>query len=619
MDIGGLIPAALRYPWTGADRSEREDTFLDNSSRGGFTVATYEDWNQALKRYFTEGVPGGTRIFLSIDDDVLIEIGGNLAVGEPNGALEAAATQRSNTTAGPESVRGEVVEQSGIAGFCLAVRRRVWHGDRIDTSEIIGRQADGAPLALGFLCAMVLAASRMAEEEEISQLNYFARLRGVLDIPHGQGRPRGLPHGTEEPLWLEWNRWVLEDGLLPTARRGEGPTRYIQYPISQALLRGADKARLRGLFAARRWRTDWDAESLFSQVRQDAVQLTRHLRELLSTTERSEALMDAIHDVYEVWREDPTSDSASTRVHASRLFAGIYRVEDPIHGEVAYHLYPRMARGRTLSDVRVGQPDGARTLTEERRGWYLPLSPVTREELENGAHYPVEQSSDLEWLILPPRDFWILLPDADAPGSGVFASWGSPPLGVPFILLCKSELVTQLTHLRDEGLVEWTGSPEAALDGSWVELRDCMAVSGSWAGVFIESGELFDALRPSVSINLVPSGGLRIPDPSTWIDRYGPQITVYSVTTDEVEISVRRIVDDSVVWERTHPTNNAVVVPWPGPGDYTVEAAYADQASQRLIKIIGWDQASLASLGRGEATQLGKALVRGAAIDEVAT
>jgi len=55
----------------------------------------------------------------------------------------------------------------------------------------------------------------------------------------------------------------------------------------------------------------------------------------------------------------------------------------------------------------------------------------------------------------------------------------------------------QLERLRNEGLIEWHGDPLVPFeDVSWLEIQDCMVVSSAWSGVFIPSGELYDALRP---------------------------------------------------------------------------------------------------------------------------
>ncbi|MEH1846591.1 MAG: hypothetical protein V7L25_16750 [Nostoc sp.] len=40
-------------------------------------MANYTDWNKALISYFISGTPHGTKIYLSVDEDVIEHIGYN--------------------------------------------------------------------------------------------------------------------------------------------------------------------------------------------------------------------------------------------------------------------------------------------------------------------------------------------------------------------------------------------------------------------------------------------------------------------------------------------------------------------------------------------------------------
>jgi hypothetical protein len=108
--------------------------------------------------------------------------------------------------------------------------------------------------------------------------------------------------------------------------------------------------------------------------------------------------------------------------------------------------------------VQVQYQDGTHYLQEDRSGWYLPIGePLKINEIECGVKCSISNPSILDKLILPSRDFWILTPDPENPDSGVYASWGTPELGTPFILLCKEELLKDLERLKDERLLEWDG------------------------------------------------------------------------------------------------------------------------------------------------------------------
>jgi hypothetical protein len=222
-------------------------------------MASYREWNQALVSYFTSGVPRGTKLYVSVDDDVLERIG--LEFGKDTGV------------------------NNGRDDFLIAVRKKVIIDQQVNLSNLRGCDSDGLPKSIAFLSATVLAAYQMAEEEKISELNYFRRLQKILGLS-GACRPPGMEfgYGAEEPLWKEWNLWLRQQGFLPSAVRGRGgPTTYINYPISQSLLRHADKNRLLDLFNEKQWTAQWDAQTLFIHVRRETSRLCQHLKELLTS------------------------------------------------------------------------------------------------------------------------------------------------------------------------------------------------------------------------------------------------------------------------------------------------------------------------------------------------
>ncbi|NJK82064.1 MAG: hypothetical protein HC914_20295 [Chloroflexaceae bacterium] len=199
-------------------------------------LGSYDVWNHAIATYVTAGVQRGSTVYLSIDDEVLEQI------------------QR----------RLQTRQDQPPEDFLKAVRQRVVLGRHVELMGIRGRNRYGEPNGIAFLAAMVLAASRMAEdeEEEIASSNYFTRFCEVLNIDQDGGRPLGMRSGAEaeEPLWREWIVWLGEIGLLSSARPGEGATRYTSYPISQTLLRGTDRDRLRRLFQELHWPESWDVD-----------------------------------------------------------------------------------------------------------------------------------------------------------------------------------------------------------------------------------------------------------------------------------------------------------------------------------------------------------------------
>lgn len=531
-------------------------------------MSTYEEWNQSLVNYFLQGVPRGSKIYLSVDEDVLEQVGQCFSSSPLNG--------------------------SWVADFQAALRQKVLRQEDGEISLDILRSYNSlqVPHGVAFLSACVLAASQMANDEKISELNYFKRLREILGVK-GSSRPKGMKVGAEaeEPLWIEWNQWLLKEGFQPSAYPRNGPQKYINYPISQCLLRQADKDKLQYLFVEKQWDAQWDAQTLYVQVRREKQALSGHLQNLLEDKRRHEAVTEVIHEVYEQWKAQGSPSTPRTsrgqRTWSPNLFAGLYRTEDPILGEVEYYLYPRQQRGRKLESVQVQYQDGTHDLQEDRSGWYLPIGePLKINEIECGVKCSISNPSTLDKLILPARDFWMLTPDPENLDSGVYASWGTPELGTPFILLCKEELLKDLERLKDERLLEWDGEPYPIDSASsWRELDQCMVLSQTWDGVFVENQALKNALQPKVSLSISFSGGLRIPQQRGWLEGYPPQVTVFGFSP-RVALEVIDLIDGTELLTRSQDTNQPYPLDLPKKGTYLVRAKHSKEVAEKVLHIL---------------------------------
>ncbi|MBD2580160.1 hypothetical protein [Oscillatoria sp. FACHB-1406] len=535
-------------------------------------MVSYTDWNQALADYFVRGVARGTYVYLSVDEDVLERIGNNFD--------------------------NSPIDGKWSHDFRRAVRDKVIFEGQVNLKSVQGHTPQGLPQGIAFLGATVLAAYRMAEEEKIDQNNYFRRLQEVLFISPVQScRPRGMKPGDEEPLWQEWKRWLMEQGFLTSAQQGEGPTKYISYPISQSLLRRSDKERLCQLFKEKQWHIPLDAQILITRIRQEASRLTRHLKDLLAgarSAQRYEAIAESIHELYEQWRDNGFAEGKkASSISTRNLFAGLYRAEEPFLGEVEYYLYPKQPRGLRLEQVEVWAKDNLLTLREERPGWYLPEIAVGEAELESGVTYPIPSPDLFSFLILPQRDFWVLTPDPENPDSGIYASWGRPTLGDRFILLCKAELLPQLELLRTEGLLQWNGEPDNPFGNSdWIEINQCMVISKAWSGVFIQNQELYEALKPAASLSISLSGGLREPNRGAWLAEYGPKVTVFGFYPN-AKLKVTRLSDGHPLVSKSINTNVSLTIEFIETGDYLIEASCSGESTELLAKIINCNQLSL--------------------------
>ncbi|QEQ01347.1 hypothetical protein FFX45_08100 [Thermosynechococcus sp. CL-1] len=552
-------------------------------------MSNYSDWNASIISYFTQNVPYGTKIYLSLDDDTLGKIG--------------------------NSFNRDCNHESWVTNFCQAVRDVVVKGEGIDLETVSGLDDWGYPKGVAFLGIMVLAANQMAEDEDskLDETNYFSRFRQILNLPKdGQpSRPKGLhikqnEDAPEKVLWETWNRWLLEQGFIPTAKEGSGKQRkYINYPISQSLLRNTDKDRLIRLFTKKQWQTRWDEQTLFAKVASEYSTFTQHLKKLIDDRSRYESVAQAIHETYEDWlaKGSPSTLTGGTkhREWSHQLYTGIYRTEDFL-GNIEYYLYPKQQKGRSLGSLTV-EVNGERwDLREDRAGWYLPIGqPLLRQEISQGKTYQINPNTQVEKLILPKRDFWILVPDPDNPESGVYASWSSPKLGEQFIILFRESLFTDLQRLRDENLIQWEGDRDTKYlvfgdNSDWYEVYQCQVLSKAWDAVFIQSAELKNELQPKTSLSISFSGGLRVPKKNnTWISDHLPQVTVFAFHPT-VAVEITNITTNETVYsDQSFSTNQRHSIPNLTQGSFIVSATCSGQSAQGLIKVVTWDEIDFTS------------------------
>lgn len=570
-------------------------------------MANYITWNNAIFKYITNGIPLGSRVYLAIDRDAIEEIGDLLE--EP------------------------VQVDSWVDDFLLAVRQKCIKQGEVQVKRLLPRRlnTEEFPPYIAFLSATVLAATYMSgdEEDEISSTNYFRRLNEVLGFPESGGRPKGMSGGkeSEEPLWQHWNKFLSAKGFMPTAKPGpEGARRYINYPISQTLLREADKDNLWAHFTSRNWSFHLDIDTVAARIRRNAEYLNQHLRSLLNVqdadnTSRYEALLEAIYDVYESWQTGghrTLHRKGSWRTNRN-LSARLYRVIDPFSDHCAYHLFPQQVRRLNIQQAVVHYQGQSFPLYQERPGWYQPLWKLTVIELNDGLIAEIQTADKPKQLILPGRKFWVLTDDPEFPDSGTYAAWGGrPELGQSFILLCRTELEDDLEKLRNEGLLKWhTGPVKLPNYGDWVEYRGLMVISQAWSGIHLRNDDLYESLRPNTSLNISLNGGLKIPNTGGWLVGYGPQVTVYSFH-NHVHLDIYKYTNPDVpVRSRDIPANQ-VVKPdwWSEPGDYLLEASSGDVFTERLVKIMDWDSVVTLAPPQKLPLEIGNGTVMGAIVTQ---
>ena len=543
-------------------------------------MPTYKQWNKAISEYFSEGLQVGSIFYLSVDDNALDDI------GEVHFAQEA--------------------DVETVQDFLEAVRRECVRnlGTRISLVGISDMPTGkDAPNCVAFLAAMVLAAHRMETDIEVTTANYFTRFREVFDLSTDkEGRPLGLnPAGREEALWWTLNLWIMRNGWIPSARRGRDiSSRFINYPISQALLREGDKRHIeqkirqdaKGVFDRERIGV-WFQESAYGLP-------TAYLRNLANeaktaTRERFDAIIGAVYNAYlEIdWSASLESvyqaKSVRSRRAIHRLTSGLYRDEDFLFGTVNYYPYPEKPVHLNARELYVYNGEESELLEEERENKFVPLP--WQANLKQGQKYSMKGASGIFDLVLPDKDFWILIRDPYDESSGVFASWGHPTTGEPFLLLCDASVRPQAEFLKEKHLLSWKREyplPEPYI--GFIEYRECEILTENWNEVSYSNSALFKALKPRDSASISLRGGLKAGgNRNAWMVGYLPKLVVSSAS-DPVVRMLDAMHTGSPLLNSPVSSGEPITLPEVQEGEYFIEILIADErASIRRMSVVDWE------------------------------
>jgi len=560
-------------------------------------MVTYEAWNKALFDYTLTGVPKGSRVYLPIDNEAIAWVADDL--------------------------------QTTPDDFSEVVRLRCVNNGTVMLNRVFvenPRDYIAPPRYFAFLCAMVLAAHRMGENEDSSLNDYFTYFNEILGLGISK-RPPGLERGGEESLWKDWAFWLRYNGYLSTAVKTSD--RYYTYARSQAMLRGLDKSHLWQHFGSNggRYISRPGKGELTAQLRADTKFTTthfpKHLRDLLDTegkigATRYDDLADALDETFDAWIENGRpSERAKTHQTAApaTIRAGLYRTEDYLSGEVTYYLLPRQPRHIQAEKAIVTYEGEPYRLLPDRSGWFEPLPfPLSLTDMENGFTLPLQGIDRIRALTVSANDFWILPPDPDDVGSGVYASWTDhPELGVPFVLLCRPKLKTDLEILRDENLIAWSGQIE--IDG-WIEYSGVMVLSDVWSEVNIDHKELLNQLRPRTYLGIALGGGLRDTKTGAWLVESGP-VVVVNAFAKQVSLTLLDLSDDSLIDTfDSLKHGESAPIKWLQAGDYMLSLQAEGQKYERFVRIVDWSELTLAPTEKMATLSINNHSIFGATVSE---
>jgi len=216
------------------------------SRRGLTPYETYRKWNEQLNQYFLTESNGGNPLYLDPDDGLFAHLENRFRLETGTGRARFVAMIR-DILEDPDS-RENLFDRVDVD----LARWKKDAGDRRGATEL--KEMAFPPPVTALLAMTVLAAQEMDESSAggkyISSTNYYEHLLKILGLDEQHKEKLRRDFVVTEAFWESFSWWLDEmDGRfgLPSAR-ATNSQRYVGLPVSQALVRAADRRALRRMF-----------------------------------------------------------------------------------------------------------------------------------------------------------------------------------------------------------------------------------------------------------------------------------------------------------------------------------------------------------------------------------
>ena len=344
----------------------------------------YETWNQVLAGYYFRPDRAGRPVYLSVDDEELEGLAPDAGV-EKEQAAESLAT----------AVRREFTSSSAFGLYAEFFKA---------TREWRKGGAAGPPPYVALHALAALAGSRMASDGQVAGNNYYVRYNELIGMPADSGQPWGFDD--LRGLWEDLHRWLQDDcgeRLGRSTVRKHPTLAHVGYPISQCLLREADRRRLTEFFRAARLEPGDEiaASQLFTYLRNWAhpgCGLTSPAIAVIQNASASvaEEVAEIVKDEFAAWRGELLDERGRLRAE----IALVLEVKQGGHW-VKASFWPRRPDGFPAELPAETGRGGRLLLNAVGTAWYGPLGGEVRgKDLERGM---VLEAGDLSLAYQPGR------------------------------------------------------------------------------------------------------------------------------------------------------------------------------------------------------------------------
>ncbi|GAB92719.1 hypothetical protein ACSJLP_24465 [Gordonia rhizosphera NBRC 16068] len=191
----------------------------------------YLAWNTAVADVVYPETSEPAPAYMDLDDDQLRLIASQAGYDGTDPAARLASV-----------VRAVTARQGRLSLRTIVRETRIWH-KKATLQE--------APPCIAFLAVTVLAAEDMGNTSEgLASNAYYARLAPLLDVPSEDSSIVSQYRSNIEELWDATNGWLASlEGRRGLPSAFALSHRFVGLPMSQALVRAADRARLPHVFA----------------------------------------------------------------------------------------------------------------------------------------------------------------------------------------------------------------------------------------------------------------------------------------------------------------------------------------------------------------------------------
>ena len=459
-------------------------------------AAEYQQWNKAILEYcLLSGSTGSTDAFLTVTPRI----------------LSGARSQMTGIILAPEDAEAAFAE----AVVRIYRTRVLRHAGRLASLRRCGD--DGMPECVGFLALSVLAAYRMQTDEDAGASAYYVRLAELLNCELTGGFPAGFETGEFEGLWLYLRAWLdSEHGRQLAMPSGDvGLRRYVALPLTHVPLRRVDIERLPDFF-------DWACYEPGARIGRAAIDadLARWSRgrEVFTNAgtaaladERRAAVVAQIGHELESW-DGLRTDSLGRRSGRVEILL------DVVLRRPRFSYLPR----RPASFPSIFD-DGSRLFEASDDGWYDPIAipPEDGPALMTGFSWEMPSGDARLALRRPPAKVIAMPASGEYTG---FLSHGGLRLGAAGAALCLNELADEASrYLTDVAQQSCLPFRHPSVPEGW------QLFAGFRVQQRAPAPPSLDALAIEETVNLVPTGGLRLGGRWAWLVGAPPRLGVTGI------------------------------------------------------------------------------------------